>query len=42
MVYPKHIQWNGKSTAHPAGTRRTQRELVVASLVRLPDAPAPR
>lgn len=42
MVYPKHIEWNGKPTAHPATGRRSQRELVVASLIRRPDAPAPR
>ena len=36
MVYPKQIEWNGKSSAHPERTRRSQRELVAASLLRLP------
>jgi len=36
MVYPKHIEWNGKSTAHPARTARSQRDLVTASLMLVP------
>jgi hypothetical protein len=36
MVYPKQIQWNGKCSAHPARTVRSQRELVAASLLSLP------
>jgi hypothetical protein len=36
MVYPKQIQWNGKCSAHPARTGRSQRELVAASLLSLP------
>ena len=37
MVYPKHIEWNGRPSAHPL--RRapvSQRELVAASLLCVP------
>jgi hypothetical protein len=36
MVYPKQIHWNGKCSAHPARTGRSQRELVAASLLCVP------
>jgi hypothetical protein len=35
MVYPKHIEWNGKITGH--APRRSQRELVAQSLQFVPD-----
>jgi hypothetical protein len=34
MVYPKHIDWNGRPSGHP--TVRTQRDLVAASLLAVP------
>jgi hypothetical protein len=33
MVYPKRIKWNGGCSGHRARTGRSQRELVLASLV---------
>jgi hypothetical protein len=35
MVYPKHIEWNGRITGH-APRRRSQRELVASSLLCVP------
>jgi hypothetical protein len=36
MVYPKHITWNGTCSGHSPRNRRSQRELVAASLVSVP------
>jgi hypothetical protein len=37
MVYPKHIDWSGHPSGHPAvRTVRAQRELVAASLLHVP------
>ena len=36
MVYPKRIDWNGRISGHPQGTRRSQRDLVAASLMCVP------